>query len=260
MHANDIATMTTEAGNELYDIETGSAVTYPCPMRFVSFTSETVGETRTVEAAIDTVTNLDNITYLTANKEEATIDDLTEYAKQPQFGLSEGVITNLGTGVVDGLLDTVQAAGFGPTIDGLLASLLGMDVTLDTAIDLIAALVGEKPEDPEVAADTTAWKDSKRQHFCQYGGRRDHLRTGASKSLSISSSVNLTASSRKSAKRWTPSSNRRSATSSPSSCTRARTVKKTSRSSNSSTTCISRISPATTTATAPPTSTPSWTA
>ena len=170
MHANDIATMTTEAGNELYDIETGSAVTYPCPMRFVSFTSETVGEARTVEAAIDTVTNLDNITYLTANKEEATIDDLTEYAKQPQFGLSEGVITNLGTGVVDGLLDTVQAAGFGPTIDGLLASLLGMDVTLDTAIDLIAALVGEKPEDPEVAADTTAWKDSNGNIFVNMAG------------------------------------------------------------------------------------------
>ena len=41
MHANDIAAMTTAAGNELFDIETGSAVTYPCPMRFVTFTSKT---------------------------------------------------------------------------------------------------------------------------------------------------------------------------------------------------------------------------
>ena len=103
MHANDIATMTTEAGNQLYDIETGSAVTYPCPMRFVTFTSKNVGEQRTIEANIDTFKNLDNITYIKADKTEGTIDDLTEYAKQPQFGLSENVITNLGTGLVDGL-------------------------------------------------------------------------------------------------------------------------------------------------------------
>ena len=31
MHANDIAAVTTEAGNTLYDIETGSVVTYPSP-------------------------------------------------------------------------------------------------------------------------------------------------------------------------------------------------------------------------------------
>ncbi len=170
MHANDIATMTTEAGNELYDIETGSAVTYPCPMRFVTFTSETVGEERSVEAAIDTVTNLDNITYLTADKTEATIDDLTAYAKQPQFGLSEGVITNLGTGLVDGLLDSVQTTGVGPAIESLIGSLLGMDVDLDTAIDLIAALIDGKPEDPEVAADTTAWKDSNGNIFVNMAG------------------------------------------------------------------------------------------
>lgn len=122
MHANDIAAMTTAAGNELYDIETGSAVTYPCPMRFVTFTSKTEGEKRTISADIDTVINLDNITYLTADKQEATIEDLTEYAKQPQFGLSENVIVNVGAGVVDGLLDTVQESG----VEALLTQLFAL--------------------------------------------------------------------------------------------------------------------------------------
>ena len=35
MHANDIAVMTTKSGNTLYDVETGSNLTYPSPMRFV---------------------------------------------------------------------------------------------------------------------------------------------------------------------------------------------------------------------------------
>lgn len=160
MHANDIATMTTEAGNQLYDIETGSAVTYPCPMRFVTFSSETDGEERTATAAIDTVTNLDNITYLTADKQEATIDDLTEYAKQPQFGLSENVIANVGAGLVDALFDTVQESGVEAMVESLISSLLGMDVTLDKAIDLLVAMLDGKPEDETVVADTTLWKDS----------------------------------------------------------------------------------------------------
>ena len=50
MHAVDIAAMTTKAGNTFYDIETGSALTYPCPVRFVDLRRSTVGgETNTHE-------------------------------------------------------------------------------------------------------------------------------------------------------------------------------------------------------------------
>ena len=169
MHANDIATMTTEAGNQLYDIETGSAVTYPCPMRFVTFTSKNVGEQRTIEANIDTVTNLDNITYIKADKTEGTIDDLTEYAKQPQFGLSENVITNLGTGLVDGLLDTVQASGIEAALESLLA-MLGMSGSVNDLVDALVATLAEKPADEAVAAETTFWKDSNGNIYVNMAG------------------------------------------------------------------------------------------
>ena len=169
MHANDIATMTTEAGNQLYDIETGSAVTYPCPMRFVTFTSKNVGEQRTIEADIDTVKNLDNITYIKADMTEGTIDDLTEYAKQPQFGLSENVITNLGTGLVDGLLDTVQASGIGAALESLLA-MLGVSGSVNDLINGLVATLAEKPSDEAVAAETTFWKDSNGDIYVNMAG------------------------------------------------------------------------------------------
>lgn len=157
MHANDIATMTTEAGNELYDIETGSAVTYPCPMRFVSFSKYFEGNEVTVHADIETRTNLGGITYLTADKQEATIDDLTAYAKQPQFGLSENVIVNLGTGVVDGLLDIAEQQGVSALLESLISSLTGMDIPLDRAIDLLITLY--IPEKADAAADASVYLD-----------------------------------------------------------------------------------------------------
>ena len=158
MHANDIATMTTEAGNELYDIETGSAVTYPCPMRFVSFTKSQEGQNITLTAEIETVKNLDNITYTTADKQEATIDDLTEYAKQPQFGLSENVIINVGTEVVDELLNTVQEQGVGAMLESLISSLTGFDLSLNQAIDMLITLY--VPEENEAEEDATLYLDS----------------------------------------------------------------------------------------------------
>lgn len=157
MHANDIATMTTEAGNELYDIETGSAVTYPCPMRFVSFAKSQEGQNITLTAEIETVKNLDGITYTTADKQEATIGDLTEYAKQPQFGLSENVIVNVGTEVVDGLLDTVQEQGIGNLLESLIASLIGRDLSLNQAIDMLITLY--IPEQSDAADDATVYLD-----------------------------------------------------------------------------------------------------
>lgn len=185
MHANDIAAMTTAAGNELYDIETGSAVTYPCPMRFVTFTSKTEGEKRTISADIDTVINLDNITYLTADKQETTIEDLTEYAKQPQFGLSENVIVNVGAGVVDGLLDTVQESGVEALLTQLFA-LLGMEASsLNEAVDALVASVPAKPADETVAAETTFWKDGNGDLYVNMAGGATISVVGLKESLAF---------------------------------------------------------------------------
>lgn len=91
MHAVDIAAMTTAAGNTFYDIETGSALTYPCPIRFVDLRRSTVGgETNTYMSA-STKTHIGPIHYTDpATGTAHVIDDLTEYARE--FGFSTDML------------------------------------------------------------------------------------------------------------------------------------------------------------------------
>ncbi len=82
MHAVDIAAMTTDAGNTLYDIETGSGLTYPSPLRFVEVR-------RSADATVVSTgvrTHFGPIRYtdpLTGTAK--TIDDLTEYGRAHGF-------------------------------------------------------------------------------------------------------------------------------------------------------------------------------
>lgn len=145
MHANDIAYMKTEKGNELYDIETGSAVTYPCPMRFVSVAREETVYSVNATLDVDTVTGLDNITYTTADKQTATIDDLTEYSKG--FGITEELVENLGTDLVLGLANTLKesvtaAGGLEEYVLALVGGLLGEDITITSTAQLVNLLAG----------------------------------------------------------------------------------------------------------------------
>lgn len=91
MHAVDIAAMTTKAGNTFYDIETGSALTYPCPVRFVDLRRSTVGgETNTYMSA-STKTHIGPIHYTDpATGVAYVIDDLTEYARE--FGFTTAML------------------------------------------------------------------------------------------------------------------------------------------------------------------------
>ncbi len=81
-HAVDIAAMTTDAGNTIYDIETGSGLTYPSPLRFVEVR-------RSADATVVSTgvrTHFDLIRYtdpLTGTAK--TIDDLTEYGRAHGF-------------------------------------------------------------------------------------------------------------------------------------------------------------------------------
>ena len=82
MHAVDIAAKTTDAGNTIYDIETGSGLTYPSPLRFVEVR-------RSADATVvstGTRTHFGSISYtdpLTGSAK--TIDDLTEYGRAHGF-------------------------------------------------------------------------------------------------------------------------------------------------------------------------------
>ena len=91
MHAVDIAAMTTKAGNTFYDIETGSALTYPCPIRFVDLRRSTVGGETNTYMSVSTKTHDGPINYTDpATGTAHVIDDLTEYARE--FGFSTDML------------------------------------------------------------------------------------------------------------------------------------------------------------------------
>lgn len=91
MHAVDIAAMTTKAGNTFYDIETGSALTYPCPIRFVDLRRSTVGGETNTYMSVSTKTHIGPIHYTDpATGVAYVIDDLTEYARE--FGFSTAML------------------------------------------------------------------------------------------------------------------------------------------------------------------------
>lgn len=91
MHAIDIAAMTTKAGNTFYDIETGSALTYPCPVRFVDLRRSTVGGETSTYMSVSTKTHVGPINYTDPTTGVAyVIDDLTEYARE--FGFSTDML------------------------------------------------------------------------------------------------------------------------------------------------------------------------
>ena len=81
-HAVDIASATTAAGNTIYDIETGSGLTYPSPLRFVELR-------RSADATVVSTgvrTHFGPVRYtdpLTGTAK--TIDDLTEYGRAHGF-------------------------------------------------------------------------------------------------------------------------------------------------------------------------------
>lgn len=90
MHAQDIAKLTTEKGSVMYDIETGSGLTYPTPARFV--------ELRELEGSmIVNVTTKNHVGPITftdpVNGQTRTIDDLTEYGRT--LGFSEDMLATV---------------------------------------------------------------------------------------------------------------------------------------------------------------------
>lgn len=86
MHANDITTLTTESGNTLYDIETGSVVTYPSPVRFVTIKRNIENGTVSETMDVKTVTNVGPITFTNpVTGQQQTIDDISAYGKEHGF-------------------------------------------------------------------------------------------------------------------------------------------------------------------------------
>ena len=141
MHANDIAEMTTEAGNTLYDIETGSVVTYPSPARCVTLTRTT--ENGTVKETMDIKTHLNVSAGTFVNPQtgkEQTVPDITAYGRE--HGFSNEMLTTTVNGFLNSYYAQIlQAGGSKKALESLLGDLLGdslpiKDITLEKLIDV----------------------------------------------------------------------------------------------------------------------------
>lgn len=81
MHAQDIAKVVSKEGNTIYDIETGSTVTYPCPIRHLELKNAI--STGNPGHDLDVKTELiKNVTYTDSDGSQKNITDLTGFAKR----------------------------------------------------------------------------------------------------------------------------------------------------------------------------------
>ena len=80
MHAQDIAKVVSKEGNTIYDIETGSTVTYPCPIRHLKLNNAIATENPGHDLDVKTEL-IKNVTYTDLDGSQKNITDLTEFAK-----------------------------------------------------------------------------------------------------------------------------------------------------------------------------------
>lgn len=82
MHANDIAKVTTDRGNNLYDIETGSVLTYPSPARLVTIRREDANAKIRESMTYKTYLKVGPVTYQNAlTGKTETIDNMYDFEK-----------------------------------------------------------------------------------------------------------------------------------------------------------------------------------
>ena len=133
MHANDIASITTEAGNTLYDIETCATVTYPSDIRFATLSWKREEGTANVEATLAVENHpLGSVDYVDFDTKATTkIADITAYGEERLL-----TVDVLKTMIADALVspaidDMVANGGVKPALAGLLGGLNVGDGTAD---------------------------------------------------------------------------------------------------------------------------------
>lgn len=133
MHANDIASITTEAGNTLYDIETCATVTYPSDIRFATLSWKREEGTANVEATLAVENHpLGSVDYVDFDTKATTkIADITAYGEERLLTV-DVVKTVIADALVSPAIDDMVAnGGVKPALAGLLGGLNVGDGTAD---------------------------------------------------------------------------------------------------------------------------------
>lgn len=139
MHANDVASVTTEAGNTLYDIETCATVTYPSDIRFATLGWEREKGTANVHATLALESHpLGSVEYTDFDNGSVTrIPSIEEYGHERLLTV-DVVKTMIADALVSPMLDQAAVNG---GVKPLLASLLeGVEVGDGTVESLDPAL------------------------------------------------------------------------------------------------------------------------
>lgn len=134
MHANDIASITTDAGNVLYDIETCATATYPSDIRFATLSWEREAGTATVNATLAVENHaLGAVDYRDfATNGLQAIEDITAYGDEHLLSV-DVVKTMIADALVSPMMDEmVSNGGVKPALAGLMGSLGVGGVTVDT--------------------------------------------------------------------------------------------------------------------------------
>lgn len=133
MHANDIASITTEAGNTLYDIETCATVTYPSDIRFATLSWKREEGTANVEATLAVENHpLGSVDYVDFDTKATTkIADITAYGEERLLTV-DVIKTMIADALVSPAIDDMVAnGGVKPALAGLLGGLNVGDGTVD---------------------------------------------------------------------------------------------------------------------------------
>lgn len=144
MHANDISSYTSKKGNVLYDIETGSLVTYPSLFRSITVQNGTdvTKDGNTLTTKMETPGTIFYKDLDTGNVKK--IENLTEYGKKLTLS-NEVICTMITEGLLSPMIDSALTSGGSKT---LIADLLQVtpEETSPTLVEMITQLLPTEKE------------------------------------------------------------------------------------------------------------------
>lgn len=154
MHANDIASITTEAGNTLFDIETCATVTYPSDIRFATLGWEREKGTANVRATLALESHpLGFVDYTDFDSGSVTrIPNIEEYGHERLLTV-DAVKTMIVDALVAPMLDQAAANGGVKPLLAQIAGGLGIGDGTAAALDgaLFGAVFGMLPQSADEA-------------------------------------------------------------------------------------------------------------
>ncbi len=122
-HAQDMIMKVSPGGNPIYDIETGSPVTYPCPYRILELTSDTLLEI-TGKRIVSINYNTDSLTFQEYAKNflEAGLPQTIMYIlSQPPYSIDSAFVTIMTPPTVESIAAHLEGNEGTPSIATLLA-------------------------------------------------------------------------------------------------------------------------------------------